>query len=272
MKNFEFSKVKKLFCFDFYNLRKTIIGWTIAIAGIMSLYCFMFPMVQDMASIKFDAMPEDMLQLFGVGAIADMANFVTYFGMIYGLVLVAISIFSATLGSRLIHREEETKSIEFLSSLSVSRVEIYVSKLLVLFASIMIVVACGAILALIAGAMVGGDTFIFMEVVAIIKVSSFTPFFFGVLALGIAGMSYKYGIGSISSMLVLVLYMAGYLGQLLGTNGEFLLYLSPFISFSAENAIALEMKTMVTLGVYFAIATGITYFGGYIYNKRDLKI
>ena len=272
MKKFEFSKVKKLFCFDFYNIRKNVIGWTIAIAGIMSLYCFMFPMVQEMATMKFDAMPEELLQLFGMGEINDMGNFVTYFGMIYSLVLVAICIFSATLGARLIHREEETKSIEFLSSLAVSRVEIYVSKVLVLFVSIMIVVACGSMLGLVAGALVGGDTFVFMEVVAIIKVTSFTPFFFGLIALGIAGMSFKYGTGSISSMIVLVLYMVGYLGQLLGENGQFLLYFSPFMAFSPENAIALELKTMVSLIVYMFTMFSVSAVGGYIYNKRDLKI
>ncbi len=272
MKKFDFKNVTKLFSFDFYNSRKNIIGWVIAISGIMSLYCFMFPMVQDIASAKFDAMPKELLQLFGMEAMADMGNFVTYFGMVYSLVIVAICIFAVTLGARLLHKEEETKSIEFLSSLAVSRVEIYVSKLLVLFAGVMLVVSCGSIIALVAGTVVGGDTFNLMEVVSIIKICSFTPFFFGVIALGIAGISYKYGTGSIASMGVLILYMLGYLGKLLGEKGEFLLYLSPFATFDPANAIDLEVKTIITLGAYLAIAAAISYVGSYIYKKRDLKI
>ncbi len=272
MKNIDFKNILKLCRFNLFTSRKVIIGWSIAITSIMTLYMILFPSVKDMGQLKLDNMPQEVLQFVGMEQMSDLSNFTTYYGMIFALILVAISIFSATFAAGLITKEEKTKSIEFLSALAVSRQEIYISKYFTATIAAAIVLTCAVCSTIVCGMINGGETFEIMDIIASAKTTSFTALLFGAIALFLASVSNKTGSGAVASSVIIASYMLGYLGELLGEDAEFLLYFSPFISLSVENAIEMDDKFITTLAVYVAIYVAVLVVGCVAYKKRDLKV
>ena len=272
MKNLSFKNIFQLFLFNFRICRKKIIGWSIAIFSIMFLYMILFPYVQDIAEVKFDALPKEMLQFMGMQNLNEMSNYNTYYGMLINMILVAVAIFSATFSAALIVKEEKTKSIEFLNALAVSRVEIFISKYCVSLIASSLILMTAVISTIICGFAVGGETFELMDIITTIKISGFGALFFGGIAFMLSGISVKLGTGGIVSGVILISYLLGFLGEILGEKGEFLISFSPFISFNYENALMLSDKLILTLGIYYLIYIVSLFLGGYFYNKRDLSI
>ena len=272
MSKFNFSSSLKLTGFDLRNNRKQIIGWSIAIFSIMFMYMILFPSMQDMAKIKMEAMPKEFLQLFDMENMNELANFTGYFGMVFNLILIAMSIFAATFAANLIYREEKSKTIEFLYSLEVSRAEIYVSKLITAFLACLAVLLSATLSTAVCGFINGGETFVFADFLQIVKVSGFTVFFFMAVSLMLAGLTAKVGVAGVGSMVVLFSYLLGYLSKLLETKAEWLAYCSPFELFSPQKALALENHTMTELGVYFGITAVFLIVGGMVYKRRDFNI
>lgn len=271
MKNVDINNLMKLTKFELKIQKKLIFGWCISIFGIMFLYMVLFPSIKDLAQAEMEAMPKELLDLFGMGQFSDMGNYITYYGMIYNIILIAISIFATTFGANLLYKEEKSKSIEFLYSLEVSRSEIFFSKLLTGFIGLISVIICAIIPSLICGFM-AGDTFDIIDFMKISKMSSFTPFLFLALAFMISGISSKISGPTISSVVVLVSYMMGYLGTLLEDKAQWLKYLSPFESISPSNAIKMEDETMIVMGIYIIIMILFVIIGKTIYKKRDLNL
>ncbi len=272
MKNVQLKNIGRLFAFNMYTAKKAIIGWTIVIFSFMTLYMILFPSVQDLAQVKVEAMPKELLQFMGMDSMADLGNFSSYFSTIFGIVLIAVSIFAATFSASLIVKEEKTKSIEFLNSLAVSRTEIYISKYLVATVAVTIVLAGAMITTMLCGTINGGDTFVMADIIASAKITSFTALLFSGISLMLAGISPKIGTGAVCSSVVLASYMLGYLGELLSDDVEFLLYFSPFITISAQKAIALADETFIALAIYVTVYVVAVVIGGIAYNKRDFKI
>ncbi len=272
MKTVELKNIFKLCSFNLITTKKAIIGWSVAIFSIMTLYMILFPSIQDLAQAKFDAMPKELMQLVGMEDMSDMSNYVTYFGMIYNLILVAVSIFSATFSAGLITKEEKTKSIEFLNSLAVSRLEIYISKYLTSLIAVIIVLA-GAIISVIAcGFIGGGESFILADIIASAKITSFSALLFGGIGLMFAGISTKLGTGSVVASVVLASYMLGYLGELLGDKAEWLMYFSPFVMLNVGEVVEFSDKTLFNLIAYIFVYITALIVGGAIYKRRDLYI
>ena len=270
MKKFDFKNVTKLTKFEIKIQKKIILGWTISIFLLMFLYMVLFPSIKEMAQMKMDAMPEELLELFGMGDFSNMDNYITYYGMIYNMILIAVSIFAATFGANLLYKEEKSKSIEFLYSLEVSRSEIFFSKLLTGFIGVMCVLISAIVPSLICGFM-AGDTFDMMDFITISKMSSTTPFLFLALAFMISGVSSKISSATITSVAVLGSYMMGYLGNLLEDKAQWLRYLSPFETLSPNNVLAMENETMIAMGAYFILMILFIIIGKIVYVKRDLK-
>ena len=272
MKRFCIKNAGHLTLFSLKVHRKAIIGWSIAIFLIMFLYMILFSSMQEMAQIKMSAMPKELLQFVGMESFNDMGNYVSYYGMIFGIILIAIAIFAATYSASLITKEEKTKSIEFLSTLSVSRIEIYVANYLSSMIAIAITLYVAIIPTIICGFIQGGETFVLADIIQSAKIASFVPLLFGGISLGLAGASSKIASGTTCSMIVLGSYMLGYLGTLLEQDGEVFTYLSPFITLSVKNSIELNDKTVMILIVYAILYCISLIIGAWIYNKRDLKV
>ncbi len=266
------GNVFKIFTFGLLVNKKRIIGWLIGIVAMMAMYMVFFPSVKDMATVKFEAMPQEIMRLFGMENMADLGNYSSYFGTIYQLVLIALSIYGATFASSIIISEEKNKSIEFLSSLHVSRREIYVGKYLVVTFSLLLVVILSTAVTILCGIVAGGESYNLNEILRMSIVSSLIPIFFSGIILLLAGFNVKVGTGAIGSFIVLLSYMLGYLSQLLGENGELLGYISPFATIGPISALESNSDIYGEFAVYAAIYIAATITGCILYNKRDFKI
>ena len=232
----------------------------------------LFPSVKEMGQMKLDAMPEELLEFMGMSNMADLNNFITYYGMIYNIILIAISIFAVTFSSNLIYKEEKNKTIEYLNSLKVNRHEIYISKVLTATIAILIVVILGFIAAIICGLINGGSTFDLMKVTQIMKITSITPFVFMGITFLVNGITTRVSTPGVTSGIVLISYMLGYLSTLLKEKAEFLKYFSPFEVFSPTAAEELSNKNILQIFIYILLTILFIYIGKKFYEKRDLNI
>ena len=114
------KNIKKLFLFQLKTQIKTIAVWALACFGVMSLYMVFFSTMQEMAQAKFEMLPEEFLQFVGMSELSELGNYVNYFGMIYNLLLIVISVYAVTLGVGIIEKEEKSNTVEYLYSLSYS--------------------------------------------------------------------------------------------------------------------------------------------------------
>ena len=264
------NKIFKLTKFNLYVNRKAILGWSICVGIIMFIYMILYPSIQEMAQAELDAMPEALLQLFGMSKIADLSNYTTYYGMIFDIALIVISVFAATFSANLIVKEEKTKSIEFLSTLSVSKKEIYISKYITSLISISILLFIAVTTVIICGLINGGETFNISDILNSSVITCFTAFFFGGIGIFLAGILKKVQGSSIFCLPIIISYFIGYLAQLL--NEDVLFKLSPFISFNVSNVLILTNDTIVTLIGYIIIYIVLIFTGCLFYNKRDLNV
>ncbi len=266
------KNIMLLTAFQIKTNKKQIIGWTISIFAIMFLYMILFPSVQDMAQIKMDAMPEELMQFMGMDDFSDMSNYMTYFAMIYNMILIAISIFAAVLGAGVITKEEKSKTIEFLYAMEVSRVEIYISKFLTAYIGVMIVIMGAAISSIICGFINGGETFILMDMITMVKGSAIIPFVFLAVGTMIAGITTKVSGGSAGSVVVIVSYVLGFLSTMVSEELSWFKYLSPFEVLNPEVAVEMSTEVITAMCGYLIIMIVLVVIGGVIYNKRDFQI
>lgn len=251
--------------FEFFKQRKTVLIWMCAVFGIMSLYTVLFPSIQDLAQAKFDVLPKELLQFVGMDGFSDMTHYNKYFFIIYSIVLIVISIFAATYPSKLILEEERKGTIEYLYSHPISRKVIYQVKAGVAVVSLFLLLLAGLLPGIINGTFVGGDTFNLMEMIRVWLALSLIPMFFLSLSLGVAGGFPKLSGLSVAS--VLLMYVLGYLSKLM--DSSFLMYISPFEVFSANNLIMMPSNVFVSYLVYLGIVVVFLISGCVIYQKRD---
>lgn len=272
MKEFEMKKALQVAGFDLKNNKKLLLGWNIAIFGFVFLYMILFPSIQDIGLAKMEMMPQGLLELVGMSSMSEITNYVSYFGMIYNLILIAVSIFSVTFVTGLFYKEEKLKTIEFTNSLCISRIEIYVGKLLAAFAGVLSVCVVAMISTLVCGAIGGGETFDVINILQIIKFSSFSAFFFLGVGAFLAGVTTKFSVATVGSILVFACYLLGYLGIMLQTKAEWLTYLSPFEMFNPKKVLVMSQQTVVTLVIYGIILLLLVIGGAVCYKKRDFNI
>lgn len=272
MNKFQFSKVINIWSFQLKNNKRIIIGWTIAVAAIMFMYMILFPSIQDVATVEMQAMPKELLQLFSMDNFSDMSNFVTYFGMVLGIIEIAIAIFAGTFGAGLLYKEEKTGSIEFLSTLHFSRTEIYLGKVLAAITALLVLGLATCLSSLAAGLINGGDTFNAAKVLKILMVSEVISIFTMSVGFFLSGVSGRIPNSIAGSGPVLICYIIGYLGQLLSDKGKLLRYLSPFQCFNSHSALAMENSTVIQIILYLAISLALIIAGNIVYCKRDYHI
>lgn len=271
MKKISMNSALSIAALSLKNNLKLLTGWGIGSFGVMFLYMILFPSVQDMAKVKMESMPKELLEFMGMSSFSDMGNFISYLGMIFGIVILVISVFASVYAGGLINKEEKQKTIEFLYGLSVSRDEIYLGKSIAAYAGVMGVLLMAAISSLICGFINGGETFVLTDAVQIFKITGFSAFIFTGVSLFIAGLTAKVSAGAVSSGVVFLCYVLGYLSTLLGDKAQWLKYFSPFETLSSTQALAGE-DILIKILIYFVIAAALTALGGVFYKRRDFTV
>ena len=260
------NNIKTLSLFQLKIKRKQIIIWTIVLSAIMFMYMILFPSLQDLASIKLDSLPKEFMQLVGVDGFSDLSKYNTYFLMVYSIIMIAYTIFVASFSSANFINEEADGSIEFLASQSVSRFEIFVSKLIISIIALLIVFISLSFVVLLCGYLVGSDTFVFIDLSKTLLLSLTIPLFFMSVATFLSASSYRFGKASFSIFVILVTYLIGYLGLLLESKGEILRYFSPFELFLLSDFTDFNYLSLI---IVLVISVLLLVFGLSNYKRRD---
>lgn len=269
MSNFEISNIMILSKFQLNLKRRQIFLWSIILSSLMFMYMILFPQLQDLAQVKMDALPKEMLQLMGSDSLSDLGVYNSYFKMVYAIILIAISIFISTFTSSLIVNEEKERTIEFMYGQQISKEEIFISKVIVSILLLLILMFSISVVVISCGYIVGGDTFDLKEIVQIISLSLMIPLIYFSVSILLSGVNSKIGTPSLSAMFVIITYMFGYLGTLLEEKGEFLRNLSPFELYSYNSTLS-NINLRVIMGVILIIV--MTSLSLKFYKKRDLNL
>jgi len=114
------------------NLKNFLI-WTLILIGIFLVVFLMYPSIINSESVQgidefVNTLPEEMLKMFNF----DIASIDSAFGWLktegFVLVLLITGIYSGILGSNILLKEENDKTIEYLNSLPITRKSIVLSK------------------------------------------------------------------------------------------------------------------------------------------------
>ena len=260
----------KLVLFSLKINKKKILYWALSIFVITFFYMILFPSMQDMAQMKLDSMPKGVLEFVGMDQMSELSNFISYAGVIYQLLIVVMAVFIASFAASLLAKEEKDNTIEYLYSLQVSRTEIYYSKVLTALVALYLFIIASAAAIFSCGYINGGETFIAMDAMLIIKTASITPFIFLAIGCLASGLNPNYASSAIG--ITVFSYLFGYLSKIGPEATEFLEYISPFELFNASNSLALSSDTMLWLSIYSVLSIAFIVLGGIVYNKRDFKI
>ncbi len=271
MNKLSFKNIGRLVGFDLTINRKFILAWSIVIFAIMLMYMSLYGTMQDIARFKFEQMPEQLMDFFNMKDFSAMGTYTGFFALIYNIVIVPVTIFAVIFTAKLVTSEEKSNSVEFLYSMPFSRVEIFLSKIFTSLIAITIVLFAGAIPTVVFGYVHEGSAFDVIKLSSIIKISSFTPYFFGALTALLTGISGKIT-GGTASIFVISSYFLGYLGKLLSGRADWLLYVSPFELFETSKAKAFSTETVTNLAVYFVLLLVFYAMGTYLYRKRDFNL
>lgn len=272
MKPIEYKKIKVLIQFFFHIRKREICAWCLAVFGITLLYTILFPAVKDMAQMELEAMSKELLELVGMSKFSDMGNYIIYFGTIYGMILIAITVFAISSAAKGLLDEERKKSIEFLYGTPISRNEIYVAKYMTSLFSTLFLIVSAAVAGICSGILSSEATFIFGDYFKIIMISSMTPLFFMTFSFMMAAVSSRIGTGMNTMIIMMVSYVLGYLSKLLHNSGTWLSWFSPFEQFSYEKALALVGDTLIWYGGCFLIIIAMFLIGLIQYRHRDFML
>ena len=261
-----------------YNIRitrKTIIGWITIISSITFMYMILFPYIKDLATIKLNAMPKELLQLFKMDDFVSLGNYNDYYATMFNIILIIASVFGCIYIGSIFNNEEKNKSIEFIYSLPITRSQIFIAKLITTTIVITINIICFTIAAIICGFLVGKETFNLIQLLEATKASSLAIYFHSSISILIAGITIKYSSSLIGAIFVIFSYIIGYLSTLLKDKGEILSYFSPLETLSPKNiinqdSILFDPKIMTIMIVYTIIMFILIYISYIYYKKRDL--
>lgn len=254
------------------NLLNFII-WFLIVAIMFALIFLLYPYILDgnngqMIDEMINIFPESVLKAFNM----DIASLDSALGWLksegFVFILLITGCYSAILGSNIILKEENDKTIEYLNSLPISRTEIVIKKLAVgLFYVIMLVLLTAI------------SNYIFLALTSDIKLSEYwllaiSPLFSSIvlyaLSAFIASFMHKSKMMmGISLGLVFISYFLNMFAQL-SDKIEFLKYFSIFTLADTRNIIA--NNEMSIIYIFIAIILTIIFSFGtlFVYNKKDL--
>lgn len=266
------KNIRTLFCFQLKTNLKSIAIWSAVLFGIMAMYMAFFSTMQEMARVKFERLPKEYLQLVGIEDLSEMSNYVSFFGMIFHILIIVLSLYAVTFSIHAITKEEQTKTIEYLYSLPVTRNEIYISKVCVTLCSVVIILLSTSLSGILFGFLVGDHTFQLADMFAIIKITGTIPFFFAAFGLFLASFSPKHAGTGLGCGFVMLTYMLGYLSEILEDKAEFLQYCSPFTLLSPANAVSLSKETAISFGILAVLIIVLLILSSFLYRRRDYSL
>jgi len=255
--------------------RRMLLVWALILGGLNVLLLGVYPsFAEDAAKLEelLAMYPEGFIKVFGLDrlSMADAIGF--YATEAYFMVVLFGGIFAALLGSGLLAKEEDEKTIEFLLARPVTRSEILTGKVL----------AFAVYLALF-NLIIGLITYASFEIFVTAEYSRYVLVLLLAAPL-LAHLTFA-SLGFLSSLfwarrraaysvsigLVLGTYFLSVLA-VLSERFEFLRWLTPFHYVNAADIVLNEAMgglNILVLVLFNAAVLGVTY---YLYNRRDITV
>lgn len=258
---------------EFNRNFKSLILWSVIVAGTAALMLMLFPAFEDAFSNieEFLSMyPPEFLEIFGMGEGGlDMSTFYGWFG-VEGYLFVNLigGSFAAILGGSILSKEEDDKTIEFLLSKPISRTQIVFGKIIVIILNLLILNSLVALVLMVAFVIYGDVN------MTIWFLYSYAPF---VLQMIFASISFLISVFvtksrrvlSIALGLVIGMYVIDLISKLTD-EFEYLKYISPY---EFVNAVSIVNDQMIK-PLYLVISLGIIaislLLSWYFYKKKDI--
>lgn len=135
-----------------WDARRSLFGWTVAVALVAAMYGAFWPSIQAPEMQKaLEAYPEGVLEAFNYDDMTSAAGYLG--GSVYGLLVpLLVTIFAIAGGTRAVAGDEEAGTLDLLLAHPVSRVRLAVQRVAALFAGVTLVsVAVGLVIAAMIG-------------------------------------------------------------------------------------------------------------------------
>ena len=257
---------------EFSTNLKSFLIWTAILLGMFFIVYLIYPYIvtdENMKSIEemMKVFPPEVLKTFNM----DIASITTAYGWLktegFMYVLIIIGIYSSLLGSNIVLKEENDKTIEYLSSLPIKRSNIILNKVIVSIIYIVLIVLVLGLFNYIALS-ISGD-FPKKEFLLL----SITPLFIALPLFGInlfiSTFLHRTKITTgISLGFVFVFYLLNILSEL-SDKVEFLKYFSIYTLADTRNVLAnIEINPICI--IISLLITIIFIIGAFIkYNKKE---
>ena len=264
-----------LYFHELKKLKRSTIIWGIVLLAIILLYMSFFPSMKDLGFDeliyeKMNLFPEAVLKALNLDNMPDFSNYLQYYAYVFQFIIMALYVYALVLGTSIISKEENEKTIEYLYANPISRKEIMTSKLLASFTTL-------ALLML--------SIFIFSYVLGIIFASSFV--IIGLIKMMVFAFIVLIAYLSIGILLSVILKRMSQgpmiaLGVFFGTyilgiiSGiveklDFLKYVSPYNYAIPMSILRGDVDIIGMIISIFIIVICIT-LSYIVYNKKDMNI
>jgi ABC-2 type transport system permease protein len=251
--------------------RRSLLGWTIAVAAVGVLYAAFWPlMVSPEMKAALEAFPPALLEALGYDDITTAAGYVgsTTFGLL-GPALVIV--FAAAVGGSAIAGEEESGRLDLTLAHPLSRWSLALQRFAAIVVGMLLVAAALALaLVLISGPAQLDDIGAGNLVAASAHLAVFGVFF-GALALGVGAAT---GRRSLVFAAIAVVAIGGFLANNLAPMVDeiaFLRDLSPFHYYQGGEPLRNGVQ-VADLGVLVATSVVLVALGGLVFDRRDVAV
>lgn len=267
--------MKTLIITEFKRNFKSWMLWTGIVAGLALLMLALYPAFKDAFSQLEELLsvyPQEFLEAFGMGEGGlDMADIYGWFG-VEGYLFVTLigGSYAAILGSSILSKEEDDKTIEFLLSQPISRTKVLFGKIIVVAMNLLLMNAVVSVILFF--------TFIiFGELnVVVWLLYSFAPFIlqavFASLSLLVSVFVIKSRkVISISLGLAIGMYVVDLISKLT-EEAEFLKYITPYEYVNAVTIVNDQMVKPLYLFLSITIITVSILTTWQLYIRKDITI
>lgn len=252
---------------------KGFVIWTSILILLFLVVYLVYPSIMNSDSVKsinelMDIFPEEMLKAFNM----DISSIDTAFGWLktegFVFVLLITGVYSGILGSNILLKEENDKTIEYLNSVPVTRRRIVLDKILCGLSYIVLMVLSVGIFNFL-GLTISGDfdrySYILLSITPLL--SSFVIFAVCMFLSTFAHKTRK--MLGISLGIVFVSYFLNIISEM-SESTEFLKYFSVFTLADIRNVIT--DITINPLLILISVVLSILFFGLTLtsYNKKEL--
>ena len=250
------------------DLRRTVLGWCLAVAGVTALYTVFYPTIgATKFEVMLDAMPA-FAEAMGLDAIVSAAGYVG--ATVYQLLGCILTLVCAlALGSRLIAGQEEAGTLELDFAAPVGRTRVYAERLGVLWLVVLALVASISVVVLVMDAVLGLD----------LARANVAAIGLGLLAFAGALGTVAFAVGAatgrrataigVSATIAVVAYVLSYLAPLV--DAPWMDTVSPFSWYAGEDPL-LTGFDWPGLGLLAALALAAALGGLVPFGRRDLRV